>query len=115
VLFALAGGAIAAGFTPEAAVVALAAKLLVIAALFQVFDGGQVIGAGALRGLADVKVPTAITFVAYWVIALPAGYLLGFRTSLGALGVWAGLAGGLASAALLLGWRFHRLTSPGRL
>ncbi len=93
----------------------LAARLLVVAAVFQLFDGGQVIGAGALRGLADVKLPTLITFIAYWVIALPGGCWLAFKTPLGPIGVWTGLAGGLACAALLLCWRFHRLTTPVRV
>jgi len=114
-LFILAGRAIASGFTPEAEVVDLAARLLAVAALFQLFDGGQVIGAGALRGLADVKVPTILTFIAYWLIALPGGYLLAFKSPLGPVGVWAGLAGGLACAAGLLAWRFHRLTAAVRL
>jgi multidrug resistance protein, MATE family len=109
-IFALAGRHIAAAFTPAADVAALAARLLLVAAVFQLFDGGQVISVGALRGLHDVRVPTAITFVAYWVIALPLAYLLAFRTSLGAQGIWTGLAAGLACAAVLLAWRFHRLT-----
>jgi MATE family multidrug resistance protein len=111
VVFAFGGHWLARGFTPEADVVALAAQLLVVAGLFQIFDGGQVVGAGALRGLHDVKIPTAITFVAYWIFALPGGYLLAFHTPLGSVGVWAGLAAGLACAAALLGWRFHRLTA----
>lgn len=108
--FALGGTLLARGFTPDPAVVELAARLLVVAAIFQLFDGGQVTAAGALRGLTDVKVPTAITFTAYWGIALPGAYLLAFRTPLGPLGVWTALAAGLACAALLLVWRFHRLT-----
>ena len=108
--FALAGPVITAGFTPAADVAALAARLLLVAAVFQLFDGGQVISVGALRGLTDVRVPTLITFVAYWVIALPLGYGLAFHTSLGPVGVWAGLATGLGLAAVLLAWRFHRLT-----
>lgn len=86
-VFALAGRVITAGFTPAVGVAALATQLLVVAALFQLFDGGQVISAGALRGLGDVKVPTAITFVAYWVISLPLGYWLAFHTPLGPVGV----------------------------
>jgi MATE family multidrug resistance protein len=58
----------------------------VVAAFFQLFDGGQVISAGALRGLHDVRVPTVITFIAYWVISLPLGYGLAFHTPLGAAG-----------------------------
>lgn len=110
--FALAGRGITAAFTPAADVAALAAQLLVVAAFFQLFDGGQVISAGALRGLHDVRVPTVITFIAYWVISLPLGYGLAFHTPLGAVGLWTGLAAGLGCAALLLGWRFHRLTTP---
>ncbi len=108
--FALAGRAITSAFTPAPDVAALAAQLLVVAAFFQLFDGGQVISVGALRGLHDVRVPTVITFIAYWVISLPLGYWLAFHTSLGAVGLWTGLAVGLGCAALLLGWRFHRLT-----
>ncbi|HEX2861371.1 MAG TPA: MATE family efflux transporter, partial [Lacunisphaera sp.] len=109
-VFVVAGKLLAAGFTADPVVIALAAQLLIVAAIFQLFDGGQVIAAGALRGLTDVKVPTLITFIAYWVLSLPLGYLLAFRTALGPVGIWAGLAGGLACAAVLLGWRFHRLT-----
>lgn len=108
--FAFAGRWITAGFTPAEDVAALAAQLLVVAAFFQLFDGGQVISVGALRGLHDVRVPSVITFVAYWVISLPLGYWLAFHTRLGAAGLWTGLAAGLGCAALLLGWRFHRLT-----
>lgn len=113
-VFALAGPWIVGGFTREPEVAGLAARLLIVAAVFQIFDGGQAIGAGALRGLADVKVPTAITFVAYWVLALPTGYFLGVR-GMGPLGVWAGLAVGLAFAALMLARRFYVKTDPARL
>lgn len=110
VVFALAGRVVTGSFTPVTEVADLAARLLVVAAVFQLFDGAQVISAGGLRGLTDVKVPTAITFLAYWVIALPAGYLLAFKGPLGPLGVWTGLAIGLGTAAFLLAWRFHRKT-----
>jgi MATE family multidrug resistance protein len=110
--FAFGGGAIARGFTADPDVVALAARLLLVAAIFQIFDGGQVVGAGALRGLTDVRIPALITFVAYWLVALPAGYLLGLKAGLGALGVWIGLAAGLACAAVLLAVRLARATSP---
>jgi len=109
-VFMTGGALLARGFTADAAVITLAAQLLGVAALFQLFDGTQVVASGALRGLTDVKVPTVITFIAYWVVSLPVGYLLAFHTRLGALGLWIGLASGLACAALLLAWRFHRLT-----
>lgn len=113
--FAFAGRAITAGFTPAADVASLAAQLLVVAAFFQLFDGGQVISVGALRGLHDVRVPTVITFIAYWVVSLPLGYWLAFHTPMGAMGLWTGLAAGLGCACVLLGWRFHRLTAPNGL
>lgn len=110
-VFMLGGTMLARAFTPDPAVVALAAQLLVVAAIFQLFDGTQVVAAGALRGLTDVKVPTLITFIAYWVLSLPLAYLLAFRTALGPVGIWVGLASGLACAAVLLAGRFNRLTS----
>lgn len=109
-VFALGGTALARGFTPDPDVIALSAQLLVVAAIFQLFDGAQVVSAGALRGLTDVKVPTVITFIAYWVLSLPVAYGLAFHTRLGPIGIWTGLASGLACAAVLLAWRFHRLT-----
>lgn len=114
VIFALAGKYIVSGFTHEIEVVELAARLLIVAAIFQVFDGGQAIAAGALRGMADVKVPTVITFTAYWIIALPTGYFLGVR-GIGPLGVWYGLAAGLAFAAVLLARRFYVKTAQSGL
>jgi MATE family multidrug resistance protein len=110
-VFAFAGAWIARGFTTDPDVAAVAAQLLFVAAFFQVFDGAQVVGSGALRGLTDVRIPTLITFIAYWLVALPGGYLLGFRFHLGAVGIWIGLAAGLAAAALLLAWRLVRATS----
>jgi MATE family multidrug resistance protein len=110
VLFLAYGRAIAHGFIGDPGVVSTATVLLVVAAVFQVFDGGQVINGAALRGLTDVKVPAAITFVSYWVIGLPLGYALGIRGRFGPAGIWIGLAAGLATAAVLLGIRFFRLT-----
>jgi MATE family multidrug resistance protein len=110
-VFVLAGGWVVRGFTADPDVAALAARLLLVAAIFQIFDGGQVVGVGALRGLTDVKIPMFITFIAYWLVALPGAYLLGFKTQLGAIGIWAGLAAGLACAAVLLGVRLARATA----
>jgi len=107
------GHAIASCFVRDAGVVATATTLLAVAGVFQVFDGGQVIHSAALRGITDVRVPAAITFVAYWLIALPLGYLLGIRLGVGAEGIWIGLAAGLALACVLLALRFVRLTRPG--
>ncbi|MCU0449927.1 MAG: MATE family efflux transporter [Bernardetiaceae bacterium] len=85
----------------------LAAVLLVYAAIFQISDGAQAMGMGVLRGLQDVKGPTLIALVAYWVVGIPLGYWLGFHWGWGAKGVWLGLAAGLSFAAVFLALRFH--------
>lgn len=89
-------------------VIYLAAQLLIVAALFQLSDGVQVVTLGALRGMQDVNVPTIITLVAYFVIALPLGYYLTIQAGMGALGMWIGLGAGLTFSASLLLWRFHK-------
>ncbi len=91
-------------------VIIIAAKLLLVAAVFQISDGIQVVVLGALRGLQDVKVPMYITFVAYWVVGFPTSFFLGKYTELKAVGVWIGLLAGLTTAALFLYLRFHKLT-----
>lgn len=91
-------------------VIALAGSLLVIAGFFQLSDGIQVVSLGALRGLEDVKIPTLFTFLAYWVLALPVGYILAFPLGLGARGIWLGLLTGLTIAAIVLFMRFRHLT-----
>jgi MATE family multidrug resistance protein len=97
-------------FTKETEVMEIASSLLVIAALFQLSDGTQVVCLGALRGMKDVKVPTVITLVAYWVIGLPMSYWLAFRMNLGVEGVWYGLSLGLTIAAVLLFRRFNHVS-----
>jgi MATE family multidrug resistance protein len=109
-IFVFFGRPIAAGFIADPAVIALATRLLIVAGIFQLFDGTQVTAIGALRGLADVRVPTIITFIGYWLLALPAAWLGGFALGYGPLGVWVGLALGLAVCALLLLWRFVHQT-----
>ena len=91
-------------------VVKIASTLLLAAAVFQITDSLQVITLGALRGLQDVKIPTLITFVAYWVIGFPISYLLGKPEQLGSLGIWIGLVAGLSSAAIMLFLRFRYLS-----
>jgi len=92
-------------------VVSIASGLLIIAALFQLSDGVQVISLGALRGMKDVKIPTLITFFAYWVIALPLGYTLAFKYNYGANGIWIGLFLGLTIAGLWVFLRFLKLSN----
>ena len=88
-------------------VISISSSLLIIAALFQISDGTQAVGIGILRGLTDVKIPTAITFIAYWIVGLPTGYLFGFIFDLGVQGVWIGLLLGLTTSAILLTLRFN--------
>lgn len=91
-------------------VIAIAAQLLLVAAVFQISDGIQVVVLGALRGLQDVKVPMYITFAAYWVVGFPVSYYLGKHTELKATGIWIGLLAGLTVAAVFLYIRFNYLT-----
>ena len=91
-------------------VVATAAKLLLAAAIFQLSDSLQVIVLGALRGLQDVKIPTFITFIAYWLVGFPISYFLGKEDAYGSFGIWLGLLAGLTSAAIMLYIRFNYLT-----
>ena len=93
-----------------AEVVKIAATLLLAAAVFQISDSLQVIALGALRGLQDVKIPTVITFISYWVVGFPVSYFLGKEEELGSLGIWLGLLAGLTVAAILLFIRFNYLT-----
>lgn len=98
-------------YVEDAYVRELAATLLIIAAAFQISDGLQAVGLGILRGLTDVKIPTLITFVAYWILAIPGGYFLGFTMNMGVLGVWYALSGGLTIAAVAHIIRFYRLSN----
>lgn len=102
--------AIASLYTTDAAVVALAAQLLLLAALFQFSDGIQVVANGALRGLKDTRVPMVITLIAYWGFGMPVGWWLAFHHDMGARGMWIGLIAGLSAAAVLLTARFWRMS-----
>ena len=104
------GHAIARAFVSDPGVIVIAAQLLVIAGIFQLVDGVQVIGSGLLRGLRDTKAPMWITLAAYWGIALPLGGWLTFGRGEGAAGMWIGLAWGLLVAAVSLVVRFVRKT-----
>jgi len=88
-------------------VLPIASTLLVIAAIFQIMDGIQAVGMGALRGITDVKIPMLISFFAYWVIAIPVGYNVGIVNGYGAPGVWMGFVCGLGTAATSFALRFH--------
>ncbi|MBZ9750167.1 MATE family efflux transporter [Deinococcus sp. HMF7604] len=98
----------------NAGLVATAASFLLIAALFQAFDGLQVTANAALRGLQDTRWPLLISLLAYWPVGLGGGSLLAFGLGLGPRGLWFGLTAGLFLAGGLLLWRFLRRTGPGR-
>ena len=99
-------------FTPDPAIIAAAVPLLRVAAFFQLFDGLQVTATGALRGAGDTTTPMLCHFAGYWVIGLPLGVLLGFRESLGAMGLWMGLSVGLIVIGIVL-LGFWRRTAAG--
>ena len=92
-------------------VIAITAKLMIIAAFFQLFDGMQAVVLGALKGMQDVAIPTAITFVAYWVIAFPICYFAGLKLGYGSQGIWWGFLIGLGASSLMLIWRFQWVTT----
>ena len=97
-------------YIDDTAVILLAAQLLIVAALFQLSDGLQVVILGALRGLQDVKFPTLICFIAYWVIGFPVSFFLGKEEAWGSMGIWFGLLAGLTASALMLYIRFNYLS-----
>ncbi len=110
-LFVSAPHVIARVFSPDPVVIGVGAKLLLVAAAFQLFDGIQVVTTGALRGAGDTTTPMVANFVAYWLIGIPAGYVLCFRLGWGAFGVWIGLCSGLMliGSALLTTWHRRKL------
>ncbi len=108
VLFALLRNQLPHFFNKNEAVIGLASTLLLFAALFQISDSTQAIGAGLLRGIKDVKTPTILIAIAYWIIGLPLGYTLAFGFDMGAQGMWIGLIAGLSFASVFLILRFLR-------
>lgn len=100
----------AINFNDNKEVVSTASQLLLAAAIFQISDSLQVIILGALRGLQDVKIPTLITFISYWLIGFPISWFFGKSELYGSFGIWMGLLAGLSTAAILLYARFNYLT-----
>lgn len=96
-------------YVTDVEVIEIAASLILVAGFFQLSDGIQVVGLGCLRGMSDVKKPTLITLMAYWGLAIPASYLLGFVFNMGPVGIWLGLLIGLSVAAITLWLRFNQL------
>ncbi len=91
-------------------ILAIGTGLLVMAALFQLVDGAQVVALGLLRGVQDTKIPMVMAAISYWVVGMPCSYFLGFTLGFGAMGIWAGLVAGLGVAGLLLNARFWGVT-----
>jgi MATE family multidrug resistance protein len=96
-------------------VIVIAMRLMIVAAIFQLSDGIQVVSLGILRGISDVNIPTWITMFAYWIISLPLGYFLAFNLNMDAIGIWYGLLAGLTVSAVLLTARFYFLIKKMKL
>ncbi|MCM2561381.1 MATE family efflux transporter [Lutimaribacter sp. EGI FJ00015] len=94
------------------AVIVIGVGLLAAAALFQLVDAAQVMALGLLRGVQDTRVPMVIAAFSYWAVGVPFSYVLGFPLGLGGVGVWLGLAIGLALAGVFMMWRFWRISLP---
>lgn len=99
-----------ANYKDNMEVLSIASNLLLAAAFFQISDSIQVVVLGALRGLQDVKIPTILTFISYWVVGFPVSYFLGKEEMYGSFGIWLGLLAGLTTASVLLFIRFNSLT-----
>jgi multidrug resistance protein, MATE family len=94
-------------YTNDSYVINLASSLLILAAIFQLSDGFQVVGVSLLRGIQDVRIPSVMAFASYWLIMVPSGYLLAFHFGLQVKGIWIGFIIGLTVAALLMYARFR--------
>ena len=99
-------------YTSDTDVTSVAVQLLFMAAIFQLSDGLQVSGFGALRGLKDTTIPMIVNLIAYWIIGIPVAYYIGFGLGYGATGLWGGLIAGLTVAGILHNLRFFKKTEP---
>ena len=97
-------------YVDDSSVINIASTLLIIAGLFQISDGIQAVGLGILRGIRDIKKPTIVTFISYWIISIPLSYFLGIEYGYGVYGIWIGLSVGLTLAAIFHVTRFNYLT-----
>jgi MATE family multidrug resistance protein len=112
-LFLLLPRQLAALYTPDVTLIAIAAALIPIAGVFQIFDGLQAVGAGVLRGMGDTRVPLIAMLSGYWLIGVPVSVVLGFKTELGPRGLWWGFVAGLASVAVFLLIRVRQMYRRG--
>ena len=97
-------------YVDDISVINIASSLLIIAGLFQIPDGIQAVGLGILRGIRDIRKPTIVTFISYWIISIPLSYMLGIKYGYGVYGIWVGLSIGLTLAAIFHVTRFNYLT-----
>ena len=97
-------------YVDDTRVINIASTLLIFAGLFQISDGIQAVGLGILRGIRDIKKPTIVTFISYWIISIPLSYFLGIEYGYGVYGIWIGLSVGLTLAAIFHVTRFNYLT-----
>jgi MATE family multidrug resistance protein len=104
---------LSSAFTRDSNVAAVASLLLPIAGIFQVFDGAQAVGAGVLRGAGDTTAPLYVMLGSYWIVGVPVSAYLGFRTSLGAAGLWWGFVVSLAAVAIVLLLRIRTVFGRG--
>ena len=107
VLFLLGPGLLAGLYTADPGVYAMATVLIPIAGVFQVFDGIQVVASGVLRGIGDTRAPLVVNVLGFWLLGIPVSLLLGFAWDGGPVGLWWGLATGLAAVALFLTLRIR--------
>jgi multidrug resistance protein, MATE family len=114
-IFVLFNRALPSLFSTDESILSLSADLLIIAAFFQMFDGLQVVSIGILRGMEDVKFPTYITLLGYWILALPLAYFLGFTLNLQVIGIWYALSFSLVFVGIALYLRFRFLIRKGVL
>lgn len=110
VIFFVFGEFLASLYIDEQPVIKLAASIMIVVGVFQLFDSLQIGSVAMLRGLHDARMPAFMGFVAYWVIGIPIGVLLSIQMGYGAVGVWCGLAAGLFIACALLVPRLWKLT-----
>ena len=114
ILFAVFRNDLPLFFNKDISVIELASYLLLFAAVFQISDSTQAIGAGLLRGIKDVKIPTLLIGIAYWVVGIPSGFLFAFYFDMGAAGMWLGFIVGLTAASVFLIFRFLQMTRKNK-
>jgi MATE family multidrug resistance protein len=102
-------------FSPGPDVLALGASLLLVAAVFQLFDGLQAVATGVLRGLGETRTAMLVNLVGHWLLGLPVGYVLCFTLGMGVLGLWIGLSTGLIVCGIILTWVWSRRIAHYRL